>query len=281
MTEMVASERAIPRVRVISPLTIALTLGLGALLVLYGFLNAQTYADVLSEGAANAVYIFGTSLAVLPALIMLWVAFSIGGTAHSVGRQWLLLALAATSFAVGDIVWTVIELGLGQDPYPSAADLFYLLVYAFFLAGIVIAIGSYRGFVDIDRALFLATAVAVFSAGLVYVTLLKPYVFAAGPEELGTAGLFVSTFYPLADVMLMLSPAIALALVIGQLGSGRFAWPWWIVIAGALVFTITDSFYSYADWAGVGTTTLLDLGWIGALMLLAIASLVARDVYRS
>lgn len=280
MTEMVASERTLPRVRVISALTIALALGLGALLVLYGFLNAQTYAEVLSESAGNAVYVFGTSLAVLPALIMLWVAFSIG-LGHSVGRQWLLLALATTSFALGDIVWTVIELVLGQDPYPSAADLFYVLVYAFFLAGIVIAIRSYRGFVDIKRPLILATVVSVVSAALVYAALLRPYVFAAGVEELGAAGLFVSTFYPLADVMLMLSPAIGLALVIGQLGAGRFAWPWWIVIGGAMVFTVTDSFYSYADWAGVGTTMLLDLGWIAALMLLAIASLVARDVFKS
>jgi hypothetical protein len=211
---------------------------------------------------------------------MLWVAFSIG-VRQSVGRQWLLLALAATSFALGDIAWTVIELGLGLDPYPSLADLFYPLQYVFFLAAIVIAIASYRGFVDIKRPLILGTIVSILSAALVYMVVLRPYVFAAGADELGVAGLFVSTLYPLADVMIMLAPTVALALVMSQLGAGRFAWPWWIVIAGALVFAVSDSVFSYTDWAGIGTTPLLDLGWIAALMLFAIASMVARDVYRS
>ncbi len=268
------------RVRVISSGTLATSLGLGALLTLYGFLNSLSYAGTLSEGAGTAVYLLGTALAVLPAGIMLWVAFSIG-VRQSVGRQWLLLALATTSFALGDIAWTVIELVLGLDPYPSLADLFYPLQYVFFLAAIVIAISSYRGFVDIKRPLILGTIVAIVSATLVYMVVLRPYVFAAGADELGVAGLIVSTLYPLADVMIMLAPTVALALVMGQLGAGRFAWPWWIVIAGALVFAVTDSVFSYTDWAGIGTTTLLDLGWIAALMLFSIASMVARDVYRS
>lgn len=268
------------KVRVISTTTMAASLAMGAAFTLFGFLNSQTYAGTLSDSASSAVYVFGTALAVLPAIIMLAVAFSIG-VRQSVGRQWLLLALGAVSFATGDVVWTVIELVLGQDPYPSLADLFYPLQYVFFLAAIVIAVRSYRGFVDIKRPMILGTGLAVASAALVYVTLLRPYVFEAGASELGWAGLIVSTLYPLADVALMLAPAVTLALVIGQLGSGRFAWPWWIVIAGALVFSVTDSAYSYTDWAGIGTTVLLDLGWIAGLMLFAIASLVARDVYRS
>ena len=81
-------------------------------------------------------------------------------------------------------------------------------------------------------------------------------------------------------VTLKLAPAVTLALVIRQLGAGRLAWPWWIVVVGALVFAVADSLYSYVDWSGAGSSTLLDLGWMSANLLFAVAALVARDVYR-
>jgi len=266
--------------RVISRGTVSTVVALFGLLAVFGVLNALSYAGSLSGAGDDAVYVFGTALAVLPAAVMLWAARAIG-PASSVGKQWLLLALGACAFAAGDVVWTVIELVLEQDPYPSVADLLYPLMYACFLAALVIAIKSYSSLMDIKRPLVLGTVVALLSAVLVYLTVLQPYVFKAGPAELGIAGLVVSTFYPLGDVMVLLGPAVALALVMGPLGSGRFAWPWWLVIAGALVFTVTDSYFSYADWAGIGTTAVLDLGWLAALALFAGASLVARDVYRS
>jgi hypothetical protein len=113
-----------------------------------------------------------------------------------------------------------------------------------------------------------------------YFALLNPYIFDAGVEELGFWGLIVSTLYPLGDVFFMLGPAIVLALVIMQLGAGKLAWPWWIVVAGALVFSVADSLYSFADWSGAGSSTALEMGWMSANLLFAIAALVARDVYR-
>lgn len=150
----------------------------------------------------------------------------------------------------------------------------------FFTAGIAVAVRGYRGFIDIRKPVVYGGAVAGLGAALVYLTVLRPYVFAAGPDELSVLGVVVSTLYPIGDVVFMLAPTVTLALVIGKLGGGRLAWPWWPVIVGALVFAATDSFYSYADWAGLGTTALIDLGWIGAQTLFALGALVARDVFR-
>ena len=46
------------------------------------------------------------------------------------------------------------------------------------------------------------------------------------------------------------------------------------------LFVATDLAFSYADWIGGGVTALMDLGWVSANSLFAIAALVARDVYR-
>jgi hypothetical protein len=153
----------------------------------------------------------------------------------------------------------------------------FWVVSLFFLAAIVLAVRAYAGLVPIKRPLLLGGAVAVLAAIAVYVFLLQPYIFP------GTAGLerVVSTLYPMGDVVLMLGPAITLALVVSQLGAGRLARPWWFVVLGALVFAFADSFYSYADWAGTGLTPAMDMGWLVANLLFAVGALVARDTYRA
>ncbi|HAL29599.1 MAG TPA: hypothetical protein DCP20_02640 [Coriobacteriia bacterium] len=264
---------------VIAPATY---IGAGVLIALaavYSFLSVPMYDDALSDAAYAASYWFGTLLQVLFAVIVITVAVRIG-TRQSVGKQWLLIGLGVASFAAGDIIWTIIELHLGKDPYPSLADPFYVLQYGFFLAAVVLAIRSYRQLTPIRTPVIIAGIVTLLVSAAVYAGLLAPYIFPAGTAELGFWGLVVSTLYPLGDVFFMFGPALALALVIRQLGAGRLGWPWWVVALGAFVFAVTDAGYSYADWAGIGLTSTLEMGWIAANLIFAIAALVARDVYR-
>lgn len=259
------------------------TLVFGAVLIglvaIFAFLSVQMYAETLSEGAYAAAYWFGTALQILFAVVVITVALNIGWGQH-VGKQWLLIGLGVAAYAIGDIIWTVLDLHMGLDPYPSVADVFYTLEYAFFFIAIVLAIRSYSAITSLRKPLAIGAVISAAAAALLFFTLLNPYIFDAGVEELGFWGLVVSTLYPLGDVFFMLGPSIVLALVIMQLGAGKLAWPWWLVVAGALVFSIADSLYSFADWSGAGSSTLLEMGWLSANLLFALAALVARDVYR-
>jgi len=49
---------------------------------------------------------------------------------------WGMIALSAFAFALGDIAWGILELGLQQQPFPSIADIFYLAYYPLLLAGV-------------------------------------------------------------------------------------------------------------------------------------------------
>lgn len=247
---------------------------LAALTLVYLPLRLLMEGDI-PTGLYQAFYMYGTALQVLFAVVILWVAVGIG-TSQSVGRQWLLLGIGVAMFAVGDIIWTAFELFLEIDPYPSIADIFYTAEYVFFLAAIVLAVRAYSGLVKTGRPALIGGLVAVLGIGIVYVLLLRPYIF-ADSEGLE---LVVSTLYPVGDVAFMLAPAVTLALVVAQLGAGRLARPWWVVVAGALVFAFADSFYAYADWAGTGLTPAMDMGWLVANLLFASGALVARDVYR-
>ena len=203
-----------------------------------------------------------------------------GALVFALGRQWLLVGLGVSLYAAGDIAWTLFDLFLGIDPYPSIADVFYTAEYVFFFAAIALAIHAYSGLVKTRTPMLIGGAVAVVGIAVVYFALLAPYIFPAGTEELGFWGLVVSTTYPVADIALMLAPAVALALVVRQLGAGRLARPWWLVVVGVLVFAAIDSLFVYADWAGTGLTPIVDVGYVVANLLFACAALVAKDAYR-
>ncbi len=268
-----ASERPSPRSSATVPIAILVLLSVVYLPLRY-LMDSPTVSDGLYQGA----YLYGTVLQIILAAVIVAVAVMIG-LKQSVGRQWLLLGLGVTVYAVGDICWTLFELFLEIDPFPSIADIFYTAEYAFFLAAIFLAIRAYSGLVPIKKPMLIGAAVAVIGAAALYFVLLQPYILPAGVEELGFWGLVVSILYPVGDVVLMLAPAVALALVVKQLGAGKLARPWWLVVIGALVFALVDSFFVYTDWAGMGYLGILDIGYLAANLLFASAALVARDVY--
>jgi hypothetical protein len=262
-----------------SPITIP-AIVLIVLSALYVPLRAAMESPTVSDALYNGAYLYGTAMQVVLASVIVAVAITIG-MKQSVGRQWLLLGLGVTMYAIGDICWTLFDLFLGIDPYPSIADVFYCVEYVFFLAAIVLAIRAYSGLVDTKKPLIAGVAVAVVGFGIVYAVLLQPYILSASLDELGGVwGKVVSILYPVGDIVLMLAPAVALALVVRQLGAGRLARPWWVVVAGALVFALIDSFFVYAEWAGTGLTWWMDIGYLLANLLFAIAALVAKDAYR-
>jgi hypothetical protein len=78
-------------------------------------------------------------------------------------RAWMLIAAGQLAFVVGDIIWTVYATQ-GLDPFPSSADLAYVLGYPVTAIGLLLAIllrvtgGDRAGLLD---AAILATGAAV------------------------------------------------------------------------------------------------------------------------
>jgi len=136
------------RKRAISGTTATAALVMFGLLAAFSYFNSLSYAGGLPEPTDTIVYVFVIGLVPLAAIIAI-LGVTRFASQDPLRRQWQLLALAITAFAIGDIVWMIIELGLGQDPYPSFADVFYVAEYAFFLAAAIVAIRSYRRLVPI------------------------------------------------------------------------------------------------------------------------------------
>lgn len=194
-----------------------------------------------------------------------------------IGRPWLFLALGVFAYGIGDVVWGVIELGMGrQVPYPGLPDVFYILMYPLVAIGLVAAANRYRGLVDLRRPFIMAAvATAVLAVG-VFVGFLGPFVLSQGLAP-GEAAL--SVFYPLADVVFGLGPALAVALVISALGGGRFGWPWWAVTLGVFSFSLGDLGYAYLSARNLyASGSLVDAAWTFAAVAIAVGASLAWDL---
>lgn len=255
---------------------------LGALMLLA--LAVGITLDVLASagtfGDAADLALAGLTLVPLAvAAVILLVARSFGQGV--VRTQWILFGLGMLSVGVGNVIFIVLYLTSGTDPYPSVADIFTLAGYACFAAGLTLAIRAYRDVLDIRRPLLMAAGVATVAMAISYFAVIGPYVIFAPAETQSMITRVLNTLYLVLDAFVLLMPSVALGLLVSKLGAGRVAWPWWLVVASASILAVTDTVFAYAGYHGAGRTPLIDAGYALAPMLLGFAVLVARDVYRS
>jgi diguanylate cyclase (GGDEF)-like protein len=182
--------------------------------------------------------------------------------------SWGILAIAQFSFALGDILWAVIELGLKSSPFPSIADGPHLLFYPLFLAGITIMPSKRLNLTEwLKRCLDLSIVMIAASLGF-WIFLIGPII---GPENT-TSFLekFLTAAYPVGDLILLL----ALLLIIYYRSEKFILGSIWILALGLIVMIITDSLYSHQVLAGTYSSGgFLDLGWIISYVLVTFAGI--------
>lgn len=111
---------------------------------------------------------------------------------------WWLMAAGQACFVAGDLAWNYFEI-VGEDPFPSVADVLYLAGYPFIAFGLLLLIrrrmsgGDRGGLLD---AAIMTTAVAILS----WTFLMQPQV---GGSDLDTLSLAISLAYPIADLLVI------------------------------------------------------------------------------
>ncbi len=251
---------------------------MGLILLVGGFLDYLHWVgklDAIGRDSVQAGLVL-TPLAAAAIVLVVARSFARG----EIRTEWMLFGFGMLSVGIGSVIWVLLFL-LGKNPYPSFGDVFTLGGYALFAVGLYLAVRGYRELLDIRRPLLIAGGVAAALMALDYFAVIGPYVIFAPDQTQPWMTRFLNTLYPVLDIFILLMPAIALGLLVRKLGSGRLAWPWWCVVASCGLLAITDTVFAYAGYAGIGRTPIIDSGYAVAPMLLALAVLVARDVYRS
>jgi signal transduction histidine kinase len=184
------------------------------------------------------------------------VAIAVGIWIHRPARPlpWILLAAGFGAFVAGEITWHVYSYGLGQDPFPSVADLFYLAGYPLLATGLLLlarARGAHRwqeqaGFLD-------AAIVTVGAFAIAWTFLMLPYV---ADETLPALDRVLSAAYPLMDVLL-------LTLLVRLLfAPGRRSPAIWLLALGMTFNIAADVVFLGLEAAGKATGTWIDCVWL-------------------
>ena len=197
-----------------------------------------------------------------------------------VRRQAILLSVGVLSYAVGDIVWLVYELGLDVSaPYPGAPDVFYgPLFYLPMSLALWSAVLNMR---RLDRSLIpfaTGAAVSVLAFAFLWVTTIAG---ALKAPYASTSGKLVAVAYPAADCFALLLPVVALCVMFMRLGGTQLSRPWWNIAAAAFIMAGADAIYVSLQAHGAYVTGLwLDVVWLLAFALIAIGASRLVDVHR-
>src|SRR5450756_1022832 len=111
---------------------------------------------------------------------------------------WLLFVTGIVLWSLGDVVWAVVGL-MGGEPFPSAADAFYLLGYGAFAVGLHRLARSRNP--GGDRTGMIDAVVVGVAVGLAVTVFFLEPAWAAGGSVLARS---VAVAYPVADVMLLI-----------------------------------------------------------------------------
>jgi diguanylate cyclase (GGDEF)-like protein len=173
-------------------------------------------------------------------------------------KGWYLLALGQLTWAIGDLVYEFLRLGLHQTPYPSLADGFYLAAYPLYVAGVVYLV---RARLPRDRAGLLDAAIIATGVGLVYwVYMISPLLAATDEPALATG---ISVAYPIGDLLVF---AVVVRLLTG---GGHRNTSLLLLGLGLAVLFVTDTFYSIVNLLSVYDGGVIDVGWLVAYVFWA------------
>jgi diguanylate cyclase (GGDEF)-like protein/PAS domain S-box-containing protein len=165
---------------------------------------------------------------------------------------WLLLAAALASFIAGQMSFLVAQLTGTLLPFPSYADVLYLLTYPLYAAGLLIFI-LYRTPDRDRRSLIDALTLTAGLALLSWIYLVLPNVHTAGLTWLQKS---VAIAYPLGDVLILAMLARLLAP-----GAGRTKCVQLLTL-GAVGVLASDTSYGLIELHGTfHNGTIVDLGW--------------------
>lgn len=193
---------------------------------------------------------------------------------------WRLLALAMTSFALGQAVLSAYQMVKGVSPFPSLGDLFFVAAYPLMIASFLGFIRTYReaGYPvgTAGQHALIAALVAVL-AGVVAVPILRPVLAAPGTR----LELFLNAAYPVLDFVLLL-PMIILLRVAWPFRGGAIFRAWAAILGGVVSLCTGDLLFAWFSMLGeTQLDPLLHGSYLVGYVCFALGTRLHRDLIAS
>jgi hypothetical protein len=182
--------------------------------------------------AGNLMYIpVAGSLLVLSLMILV----RFGTTGHH-GTAWISFGGYAISVFIAEMLWIVQEFFLNEKPFPSSADIFYLISYPFLLMFFIAYFQPVKH--AITRKMFVVSF--AFSIGI-----LIPSLYFAVDSDTNNDSFaeVLGMIYPILDSMILIPALIGMSLFF----KGRVNFTWTLFCLGVLSVFIADTAFLFGQ----------------------------------
>lgn len=145
------------------------------------------------------------------------------------GKAWICFVLFVIVWFIGERIWMIEELVYQTDPWPSAADVFWLAGYPLYIAFSAFYLRPFRKLISIRLLALVSTMIIALVAMLVYHA-------ASQQSDLTYGEKLLALSYPVLDSLLLAPIAVGLALF----ARGQVSFVWSCLMIGMLSFVAAD-----------------------------------------
>lgn len=194
-----------------------------------------------------------------------------GGEKSVMGRATGLLSLGLVSWSIGGLIWAYYNFfGAVYVPYPSLADVAYVISWPLWAAGAIQlsrATGARFSLRKLKGKLLLIL-IPVFVSAVSYFLLIS--VARGGELDLssGAVKVFFDLAYPIGDVVILSFALLIYGLSFSYLG-GRYRYAILMLLAGFVLNYFADFAFSWTTTGG----TFYVAGWVDLLFMAAMTAL--------
>lgn len=210
----------------------------------------------------GALYLMASFLPVLGAFYV----FSLFGFSGSRSRSIIFIALGFFAFFIGEVIFFFYNVIMETDPFPSIADIYYLLAYPFFLIGFMKELSQSQAAWTLKRSLAVALFVMILGGMVAYFGIYLAY-----DVEAGFWSNVVGMAYGVGDVVLVIVLLHILFLTLEYRG-GKVFRPWLFIFLGNMAILVADilfAIYNEEYSTHVDYYKLMDTFWIAGYLMAA------------
>jgi hypothetical protein len=167
------------------------------------------------------------------------------GLKTPVGKVWLLLGIGLTTWFIGDLVYSLLEIFALDSEYPSPADYSYLLGYPFLILGILLQISQIKSTMEAKfKGIILLFIVVFLILGSIFI--LYPLAILPTGSEFSSEEKFFSLYYPIGDFII----GTLIMILAYRFWGGEFSKSWFILCLGFVWSAVYDLVFSYRELYG-------------------------------
>ena len=195
----------------------------------FAFLIAESFGEKTAIVFGNWIFV----LVIIP-VILSGILVKRNGFTGTHGKSWVFFLIFIISWFLAEQIWTVTELFYHEKPFPSYADVFYLLGYPFYFVFVILYLKPFKNLISKKLVLFTSLiAIAILVPNL-YMT------FENNSDETQFA-IILGAIYPVADAIVLIPSMLGVVLFF----RGKVNFLWSLLLIGLIIEVIADTTFQY------------------------------------